>query len=53
MRASREGAGWRASGTLRFLQSDFGIEPYSGFLGTIAVQDEVQVEFDLFLAPVQ
>jgi polyisoprenoid-binding protein YceI len=52
VRASREGEGWRARGTLRFLQSDFGIEPYSGFLGTIAVHDEVQVEFDLFLAPV-
>lgn len=49
VRASREGEGWRARGTVQFLQSDFGIEPYSGFLGTIAVHDEIQVVFDLFL----
>ena len=49
VRASREGGGWRATGAVRFRQSDFGIEPYSGFLGTIAVHDEVEAEWDLLL----
>ncbi len=47
--ASREGGSWRARGTFRFRQSDFGIEPYSGFLGMVAVHDEVQVDFDVRL----
>ncbi len=50
--ASRDGDGWRARGSARFKQSDFGIEPYSGFLGTIAVHDEVEVAYDLVLRPV-
>jgi len=49
--AAREGPGWRVRGAARFLQSDFGIEPYSGFLGTVGVHDEVEVAFDLFLVP--
>ncbi|HET8725284.1 MAG TPA: YceI family protein [Anaeromyxobacteraceae bacterium] len=49
VRATREGGAWRAKGSVRFKQSDFGIEPYSGFLGTIAVHDEVEVEWDLLL----
>lgn len=48
-RASRDGTAWRARGSVRFRQSDFGIEPYSGFLGTIAVHDEIEVEWDLLL----
>jgi polyisoprenoid-binding protein YceI len=47
----RDGESWRVSGTVRFRQSDFGVEPYSGFLGTIAVHDEVEVEFVLALQP--
>ena len=50
--ASRDGDGWRARGSARFKQSDFGIKPYSGFLGTIAVHDEVEVAYDLVLKPV-
>lgn len=49
VRASRDGPAWRARGSVRFRQSDFGIEPYSGFLGTIAVHDEIEVEWDLLL----
>lgn len=49
--AKKGGGGWWAHGSARFKQSDFGIEPYSGFLGTIAVQDEVQLDYELFLAP--
>lgn len=47
--ATAEGVGWRVVGKASFKQSDFGIEPYSGFLGTIAVKDEVNVDFDLFM----
>jgi polyisoprenoid-binding protein YceI len=49
VQATRVGAAWRARGSVRFKQSEFGIEPYSGFLGTIAVHDEVEVEWDLLL----
>ena len=51
LQAVREGDGWRVHGTVRFRQHDFGIEPYSAFLGTVAVHDEVEVEFDLRLSP--
>jgi polyisoprenoid-binding protein YceI len=37
----------RATGTASFRQSDFGIEPYSRALGTIAVADRLAVEIDL------
>jgi polyisoprenoid-binding protein YceI len=46
---SREGAAWRARGAVTFKQSDFGIRPYSAFAGTIAVRDEVKLEYDLVL----
>jgi polyisoprenoid-binding protein YceI len=50
LRATREEeGGWRARGTARFDQSEFGIRPYSGFLGTVAVHDAVEVEYDLVL----
>jgi polyisoprenoid-binding protein YceI len=49
--AKRDANGWWAHGSARFKQSDFGIEPYSGFLGTIAVEDEVQLDYEIFLAP--
>jgi polyisoprenoid-binding protein YceI len=52
VRTAKEGNGLRARGSVRFRQSDFGIEPYSGFLGMVAVEDEVQVDFDLQLTPV-
>jgi polyisoprenoid-binding protein YceI len=47
--ATREGEAWHARGSARFKQSDFGIEPYSGFLGAVAVHDEILVEYDLVL----
>jgi polyisoprenoid-binding protein YceI len=49
--ATKEGETWRARGTVAFKQSDFGIRPYSGFAGTISVQDEVKVDYDIVLAP--
>ncbi len=48
-RARPEGVGVRATGSARFAQSDFGMTPYSTALGTIGVDDEVAVEFDLLL----
>jgi polyisoprenoid-binding protein YceI len=53
LHAVREGDGWRVTGSVRFKQSEFGIEPYSGFAGTVGVRDEVQVEYDLVMAPVR
>ncbi len=49
--ATAAGEGWRVLGAASFQQSDFGIEPYSGFLGTIAVHDEVKVVCDLVMMP--
>jgi polyisoprenoid-binding protein YceI len=51
VRASREGEGWRARGSVRLKQSDFGIAPFSGFLGTVRVRDEIEIEYDLLMAP--
>jgi polyisoprenoid-binding protein YceI len=41
----------RVTGDIRFKQSDFGIEPYSRFLGTVGVKDELRVEFALEAEP--
>jgi polyisoprenoid-binding protein YceI len=51
VRATREGERWRVKGAARFRQSEFGIEPYSGFAGTVAVHDEVVIEFELLMTP--
>jgi len=50
-RARPDGPGFRATGSARFAQSDFGMKPYSTALGTIGVDDDVEVEFDLILLP--
>ena len=47
----REGESWRVRGKGRFRQSDFGISPFSGFLGTVGVEDEMKVEVALTLRP--
>jgi polyisoprenoid-binding protein YceI len=39
---------YRATGTVR--QTDFGIKPYSAFLGSLKVADAVQVEIDVDLS---
>jgi polyisoprenoid-binding protein YceI len=49
--ATREGSGWRARGAVNFNQSDFGIRPYKGFAGTIAVRDQVTLEYEIVLTP--
>jgi polyisoprenoid-binding protein YceI len=50
-RTMAEGKRLRVRGSVRFRQSDFGIDPYSGFLGMVAVEDEIQVDFNLLLEP--
>jgi polyisoprenoid-binding protein YceI len=49
--ARADGPGYRVSGSARFRQTDFGITPYSTAGGTIGVDDEIQVDFELVLAP--
>jgi polyisoprenoid-binding protein YceI len=41
----------RARGSAVVVQSEWGIKPYSAFLGTLKVQDEVEVLFDVALPP--
>jgi polyisoprenoid-binding protein YceI len=47
--ARAEAAGYRVAGSVRFRQTDFGITPVSKAGGSIGVDDEVQVDFDLLL----
>jgi hypothetical protein len=42
---------FRGSATVR--QTDFGITPYSGFLGALKLKDEVTVEFDIRVKEIQ
>jgi polyisoprenoid-binding protein YceI len=46
-----EAPGYRVSGSVRFRQTDFGMTPISKARGSIGVDDEIQVEFDLVLVP--
>lgn len=43
--------GYRVSGSVRFRQTDYGMTPFSTAAGSIGVDDEIQVEFDLVLIP--
>lgn len=49
--ARADAPGYRVSGSVRFRQTDFGITPISKAGGTIGVDDEIQVDFELVLAP--
>ena len=40
------GADGRVTGTVRLLQSDWGIRPYRGLMGALKVRDEVEVVID-------
>jgi polyisoprenoid-binding protein YceI len=42
---------FRGGATVR--QTDFGITPYSGFLGALKLKDEVTVEFDIMIKGMQ
>ncbi|MGH9381273.1 MAG: YceI family protein [Thermoanaerobaculia bacterium] len=46
-RVELDGTTLRAHGSFRFLQSDYGIEPFSGGLGTVRNQDEVELTIRL------
>lgn len=50
-RAHGEKEGYRATGSAVVVQSDFGMQPYSTAMGTIGVDDAVEVDFDLLLLP--
>lgn len=43
--------GYRVAGSVRFRQTDFGMTPFSTAGGSIGVDDEIQVDFDLVLVP--
>jgi polyisoprenoid-binding protein YceI len=47
VRYELSGGELRARGQLALKQSDLGLTPFSAFLGALAVQDEMQVSFDL------
>ncbi|HEU4383519.1 MAG TPA: YceI family protein [Anaeromyxobacteraceae bacterium] len=49
--ARRERDAWQVKGKARAKQSDFGISPFSGFLGTVGVEDELEIEIALTLRP--
>jgi polyisoprenoid-binding protein YceI len=53
MQVERSGEELRARGTLRFKQSDFGIEPYSAFLGAVRNRDEIDLAFDVVARPLR
>ncbi len=42
---------YRVSGSVRFRQTDFGMTPFSTAGGSIGVDDEIQVDFELVLVP--
>ena len=50
-RARADTSGYRVSGSVRFRQTDFGMTPFSTARGTIGVDDEIQVDFELVLVP--
>ena len=50
-RARADAHDYRVSGTVRFRQTDFGIKPFSTAGGSIGVNDEIQVDFELVLLP--
>lgn len=47
----REGDEWSVRGKAHLRQSDVGIKPFSGFGGTIGVEDEIEIEVALTLRP--
>ena len=49
--ARADAAGYRVSGSVRFRQTDYGMTPFSSAAGTIRVDDEIEVGFDLVLVP--
>ncbi len=50
-RARVDAPGYHVSGSVRFRQTDFGMVPFSRAGGAFAVDDEIQVDFELVLVP--
>lgn len=48
---TQDGDAFTARGSVRVKQSDFGITPYSAFLGAVRTQDEVEITFSLVAVP--
>lgn len=48
---AQDGDTFTARGRVRVRQSDFGITPYSAFLGAVRVQDEVEIVFTVVAVP--
>ena len=48
---TEQDGGFTAHGTVRFRQSDFGITPYSAFLGAVRTQDEVELVVTIVATP--
>ena len=48
----RQGEIWRVRGEASFRQSDFGIQPFTGFKGGVKTKDDVRVVFNIVLRPV-
>jgi polyisoprenoid-binding protein YceI len=48
----RQGGIWRAWGDGTFQQSEFGIQPFTGFRGGVKTKDDVKVVFNIVLKPV-
>jgi polyisoprenoid-binding protein YceI len=44
---AQSGASLRATGTYMLRQTDFGIKPYSAFLGAIKIKNEVVIKFNI------
>ena len=42
---------FRVRGSVRFRQTDFGMKPFSTAGGSIGVDDEIEVDFELVLLP--
>ncbi len=47
VRLNLDGKTLTAAGEVELLQSNFGIEPFSSFLGTVAVKDRIRVKFHI------
>ncbi len=45
----RQGEIWRARGEATFRQSDFGIQPFTGFKGGVKTKDDAKVVFNIVL----
>ena len=49
--AHADASGYHVSGSVRFRQTDYGMKPFSTAGGTIGVDDEIQLDFELELVP--